>query len=167
MFLTRKEILAEIKKGNIKIEPFDRKALGPISFDLSLGDEFGLLKKKRIKLDEEVNYKEHIKVVRSKEIELKPNDFVLGITRERITLAENIAGLLSGRSKFARLGLLVHATAPLIHPGVSNKQIFEIKNVGNAKLILSAGLRIGQLSFIRLSGKEKYSGIFSKQEKIK
>jgi len=167
MFLTKKEIIEQIKKGKIKIEPFDEKAIGPISVDLTLGDEFGIIKKKKINLTEKTDYREFVKVIKAKQITLKPNDFILGITKERISLPNNIAGILNGRSRFARLGLLVHATAPLVHPGVSNKQIFEIKNISKSTLVLHSGLKIGQISFVKLLGKSKYEGIFKKQEKIK
>ncbi|MCX8194004.1 MAG: dCTP deaminase [Candidatus Pacearchaeota archaeon] len=167
MFLTKHEILKEIRKGNIKIEPFDEKAVGPISIDLTLGDEFGFLTKKEIALNEALNYKNCIKTVKTEKLKLKPDDFVLGITKERITLPKNIAGYLGGRSRFARLGLLVHATAPLIHPGISNKQIFEIKNISKSSLILYSGLKIGQVAFIRLKGNATYEGVFKQQEEIK
>jgi dCTP deaminase len=167
MFLTKKEIIRKIKKEEIKIEPFDEKAVGPISLDLTLGNEFGIIKKKKIELSEGVDYKEFVKVVKAKKIVLKPGDFILGITKEKISLPNNIAGILNGRSRFARLGLLVHATAPLVHPGVSNRQIFEIKNIGKSTLVLRPGLKIGQITFVKVLGKAKYEGIFKKQEKIK
>ena len=167
MFLSRSEIYKEIEKGNIKIEPFNKKLVGPISVDLTLGDEFGILLKKYIRLTKNVDYKKYVKIKKLKKIVLNPGDFVLGITKEKITLSENIAGFLSSRSRYARFGILVHATAPLIHPGVSNKQVFEIKNISNAKIELRPGLHIGQVSFIRIVGKAKYNGAFKFQEHIK
>lgn len=167
MFLTKPEIIKQIKKGKIKIEPFDEKAIGPISVDLTLDNEFGFITKKKIELYENIDYKNNIKTIKAKKVILKSGDFILGITKEKITLPENIAGYLSGRSKFARHGLLIHATAPLIHPGVNNKQIFEIKNIGKSTLILHSGLKIGQVAFVKVAGKARYKGIFRKQDKIK
>ena len=43
--LTRNSILAEIKKGNIRIEPFLKTQVGPASVDLHLGDEIRVFKK--------------------------------------------------------------------------------------------------------------------------
>jgi len=165
--LAKEEILKQIKRGRIKIEPFNEKAIGPVSVDLTLHNEFGIIKSKKIELTENLDYKKYVKLVKADKITLRPNDFILGITKEKITLPDNIAGHLSGRSKFARAGLLVHATAPLIHPGVSNKTVFEIKNISKNTLVINANMRIGQISFYEVKGKAKYDGTFKSQESLK
>ena len=92
-----------------------------------------------------------------------PGEFVLARTKERVKLPESISGFLSGRSRFARLGLGVHVTAFFINPGINNRQIFEIKNNSNNPLTLSVGLKIGQMIFVRNEGNVKYNGRFKKQ----
>ena len=78
---------------------------------------------------------------------IQPGEMVLGITREKITLADNISGRLEGRSRFARFGLAVHVTAGFMHPGISNHQVLEIVNLGHAPLALYPDTRICQFVF--------------------
>lgn len=161
--LARPEILKKIKSGEVKIEPFDKDNIGPASIDLTLSDEFRMYKgKKKIDLNEDTNHLDYTTLTKGS-IVLKPGDFVTGITKEKITLPENVCGFLSGRSRFARLGILVHATASLIQPGISNRQVLEIKNVSPNNLTLRPGLKICQLALMEMKGKAKYEGKFSKQ----
>ncbi|MEM4245100.1 MAG: dCTP deaminase [Candidatus Nanoarchaeia archaeon] len=169
MILTRKEILKEIKKGRIKIQPLNKNQIGPASIDLTLGDEFRIFKRKLFpyKVNEKADFEKLTRKRKTKRyITLHPNEFVLGITREKITLPDNICGWLSGRSKFARLGIAVHITADFINPGISNKQVLEIKNVSHVPLKLEIGTRVAQIVLERTQGKAKYVGSFSKQEHI-
>ncbi len=169
MILTRNEILKEIEKGRIKIEPLNKNQIGPASIDLTLGDEFRTFKRRifSYKINEEADFEKLTRKRKVKKyITLHPNEFVLGITKEKITLPENICGWLSGRSKFARLGIAVHITADFINPGISNKQVLEIKNVSHIPLKLQVGTRVAQIVLEKTKGKAKYKGKFSKQEHI-
>jgi dCTP deaminase len=163
MILTRKEILKEIKEKNVKITPFLRKNVSCASYDLTLDSKFWFFKSGEIKVKEGIDFKKYCKVKNMKKITLLPGEFVLGRTKEKIKLPEDISGLLSGRSRFARLGLGVHITAFFINPGVDNRQIFEIKNNSNNPLTLYPGLKIGQIVFVRNEGKGRYNGRFKKQ----
>ena len=98
------------------------------------------------------------------ELVLKPGDFALGITKETIKLPDNMCGWLGGRSRFARLGLIVHITASFVQPGINNKQVLEIKNVSNNILVLKPGERLCQLIIERTEGRAHYKGKFKKQE---
>ncbi len=165
--LTKENILELIKKGKIKIEPFNETQVGPGSIDLTMSNEFRRFKQNsELELKEDMNIDDYTERFIADEIVLKPNEFVHGITAEKITLPDNVCGLLHGRSKFARTGLLVHATASFIQPGVSNRQVFEIKNISPVPLKLKKGLKIGQLVLIETKGKAKYHGSFEKQETI-
>ncbi|MBW2979221.1 dCTP deaminase [Candidatus Woesearchaeota archaeon] len=167
MILTKDIILSEIKKGRIKIVPFNQKNIGPASIDLTLDNKFRIFKKERkTTLSEKTDCKAFSKKVVSKELVLHPGDFALGITREKISLPENICGFLTGRSRFARLGLVVHSTAAFVHPGINNKQVLEMQNLGKLILRIPAGTRICQLILARTEGKAKYIGKFKKQESI-
>jgi len=166
MMLAKPEILKKIKSKQIRIDPFVEKNVGPISIDLTLEGLFGVQKKGTLKLTDDFDYRKHFTQIKAKQYVLKPGEFILGMTREKITLPNNIAGLLDGRSRFARAGLIIHATAHLVHPGVSNRQIFEIKNIGKSPLILTEGLKMGQICFFELKGKAQYSGMFKKQSAI-
>jgi dCTP deaminase len=169
MILTRNEILKEISKGRIRIQPLNKNQIGPASIDLTLDDEFRTFKRRIFpyKVNEKSNFENLTRAKRAnKHIIIQPGEFILGITKEKITLPENICGWLSGRSKFARLGIAVHITADFINPGISNKQVLEIKNVSHIPLKIEVGTRIAQLVLERTDGKARYTGRFSKQEHI-
>ena len=165
MILTKKEILKSIKNRGIKIEPFDENAIGPASIDLTLDNKLRVFNKKISVIDENADYKSISKVIDiSIGFILKPGELVLGITKEKITLPENICGWLNSRSRFARIGLMSHITAPFIAPGVSNHQVLEIFNATKNKIKLIPGTKICQLVLQECKGKAKYLGKFKEQE---
>jgi dCTP deaminase len=164
MILTKKEILDLINTKKLKIDPFNRKNIGIVGIDLGLGNEFRIFNKRRVSINSD--YKKISKKVKKDEIILKPGDFILGITKEKITLPENVIGLLEGRSRYARLGLIIHVTAPIIYPGVHNKQVLEIKNLSNMEIKIKAGTKLCQLVLMETKSEVKYKGHFSKQNSL-
>jgi len=165
--LTRNEILSEIKQGNIKIEPFSIEHLGPGSLDLHLSNEFRIFKNMRRVIDirDDARYENVTeKITVNDHLILMPGEMVLGITREKITLSYNICGWLEGRSRFARLGLLVHISTSFIQPGISNKQCLEIINFSPMPLALYPGTAICQFIFQRTIGEASYEGKFKEQD---
>lgn len=167
MILTRQKILSEIRKKRIVIEPFDQSAIGPASVDLTLGDEIRVFVKKKslCTIDDSADYKKETRKIKlGRGYVLMPGELVLGITKEKITLATNICGWLQSRSRFARLGLMSHITAPFVLPGVSNRQVLEIFNAGPHRLKLIPGTKICQIVFQECKGRAKYLGIFRNQE---
>ncbi|MBM4258122.1 MAG: dCTP deaminase [Deltaproteobacteria bacterium] len=97
---------------------------------------------------------------------LKPGETIHGITREHVRLPDNICGWLEGRSRFARLGLMIHVTSGFVAPGVSNRQVLEMANVAGRPLAIHAGTRICQLVLQRTEGHAVYRGRFSQQERL-
>ena len=164
------EIVKALENGSIRVEPFDISQLGAGSIDLTLGNDFRAFKK-RSKIYHVTNESRFEDITTSVHVEdgsyvvIKPGEMILGITRERITLADDISGRLEGRSRFARFGLAVHVTAGFMHPGISNHQVLEIVNLGRAPLALYPGTRICQFVFERCDGHAKYEGRFAQQEK--
>ncbi|MBW3019378.1 dCTP deaminase [Candidatus Woesearchaeota archaeon] len=165
MILTKKVILEEIRKGRIKITPFDKTAVGAASVDLTLGDTVRVFKKTdNIPITEGIDYKKYTRKISIKKgYILEPGELILGITKERIKLPDDICGWLQSRSRFARLGLIVHMTAPFMQPGIDNHQALEIFNAGPHDLKLKPGIRVCQFIFERCEGKARYRGKFSKQ----
>jgi deoxycytidine triphosphate deaminase len=86
---------------------------------------------------------------------LKPDEFVLAMTHEKITVPPNLIAMVEGRSTYARVGLTMHQTAPWIQPGWDNTRIIlEIKNNGPLNIELTPMVdRPCQLTFIRLTSK--------------
>ena len=163
--LTKPEILKEIKNGNIKIEPLATQNIGPGSIDLTLGDSYRVFKSSNRVYDvnDKADYKKITKLVKSKSIVVRPQETILGITKEKLTLAPNICGWLEGRSRFARLGLMVHISASFMQPGISNCQVLEISNMGHVPLRLHAGIAICQFIYQKTVGRAKYQGKFINQ----
>jgi dCTP deaminase len=164
--LARDEILKKIKSGGIVIEPFNKKCLGPASYDLHLGNKFRVFKgaKAVFLVNEAAKYEKITKLVETKEpFLLMPGQMIHATTLERIGLAENIAARLEGRSRFGRLGLMVHITAGFIQPGTEGYQVLEMNNSGPMPLLLEPNLAVCQIIFEEIKGKARYSGRFKGQ----
>jgi len=96
---------------------------------------------------------------------IKPGEVVLGVTKEKISLSSGLCARIDGRTRFARLGLLVHLSSSLVQPGVNNVQVLEIMNASPNELVLKPGLKICQLVFEELKGTAVYGGAFRYQTK--
>ena len=162
--LTRDVIKEEIKKGNIVVRPeLDESQYGPASIDLTLSNEFRVFVPQQQPVELSTNY-EDITVPKTIPddgyIDVHSNEILLGITREQIELSPKICGLLEGRSRFARLGLLVHFTASIMAPGIKNRQVLEICNLSPNTIRLKPGERVCQFMFMRCEGECQYEGRF-------
>jgi len=167
--LTRDAILAEMSAGRLLIEPFTPDQLGAASIDLTLGDEIRVMLPEAapIELSGEVDYREHTRSLRLvSPYVLEPGCTIHGITRERITLPPDLCGLLEGRSRFARLGLMIHVTSAFVQPGVSNRQVLEMSNVSKRSLRIHPGVRLCQIVLLRTEGEAVYRGRFAEQENL-
>jgi dCTP deaminase len=165
--LTHDEILKEISAGNITIDPFRPECVGPASVDLHLGNEFRVFRKVHdiVRVTPDANYEEITeKVLVDEHLLLMPQETVLGITVEKISLASHLCGWLEGRSRFSRLGLLVHISASFMQPGIENKQVLEISNFSPTPMALYPRTPVCQFIFQRTIGSAKYQGKFRNQK---
>jgi len=166
--LSRNEILKLLEDGRLEVVPLDVEQIGPTSIDLTLGNEFRVFKKVReiFPVKEDVQFErvsESIRITEGTFLLLMPGELVHGITREKIRLPGDLAGRIEGRSRFARIGLMVHMTAGLVQPGCDNKQVLEISNMSSMPLALYPGTRICQIVFEEVRGEAKYDGRFKDQ----
>ena len=167
--LTRDVILEEIAAGRLTITPLDENQVGVASIDLTLGDEIRQINPgpEAIDIVEDTDYREHTQVVSlARPYVLKPGETIHGITRELVELPPNLCGFLEGRSRYARLGLMIHVTSALVQPGVRNRQVLELSNVSRQPLRIHAGVRICQLVMMRTEGSAVYRGRFCDQQNI-
>lgn len=167
--LTREAILAELEAGRLRISPFSRDQLGAASIDLTLGDEVRVIESGPEPIDvcENADYRDHTRIERlDQPFVLQPGCTIHGITRERISLPPDLCGFLEGRSRFARLGLMIHVTSAFVQPGVSNRQVLEMSNVSNRPLRIHPGVRLCQLVLMRTEGEAKYRGRFADQQAL-
>jgi dCTP deaminase len=167
--LTRNVIFDELDQGRVRIDPFDPSQVGVASIDLTLGGEIRqiLNDPKAIRVDDEADYRDHTRVLAlNAPYRLDPGVTIHGITAEHITLPDDLCGFLEGRSRFARLGLMIHVTSAFVQPGVSNRQVLEMSNVSSRALEIVAGVRICQLVLMRTEGRAVYAGRFQEQKEI-
>jgi dCTP deaminase len=167
--LAREEILRLVDSGTVQVDPLREDQVGPGSIDLHLGNEFRVFKKLRnaCVVEEGISLEElSDRVEVDDSFTLMPGETVLGITRERIKLPANVCGWLEGRSRFARIGLVIHMTASFVQPGVNNRQVLEIGNLAPFPLVLKPGVRICQIILERTEGAASYGGRFMSQDRL-
>ena len=167
--LTRDAIFAEIDAGRLKLSPFSRDQVGAASIDLTLGDEIRVIEAGDGPIDVEngADFRDHTQVQSlSRPYDLAPGSTIHGITLERIGLPPNLCGFLEGRSRFARLGLMIHVTSAFVQPGVSNRQVLEMSNVSARTLRIHSGVRLCQIVLMRTEGESRYRGRFADQDAI-
>lgn len=167
--LTRDEIIRRIRAGEIGIDPFDERFVGPASIDLHLANRFRVFRRIRdiFHVTEEAAYEgvsEVIEVGDEDYFVLMPGETCHGLTRERVRLPDNVCGWLQGRSRFARVGLMVHITAAFIQPGIDNHQALEINNAGPMPLALRPGIALCQFIFEECVGRAHYAGRYRTQD---
>ena len=167
MILTRDTILKEIKAGNISVSPFDDSLLGAASYDLALGSAIRIFtgQKEAYPVRDDADFAHITTLIQMTDegYTMKPGEALLGVTKERITLASHIAGWLEGRSRFARVGLMVHISSPFMQPGIDSHQVLEIANLSPTPLTIFPGTRICQFVFEYCEGNATYKGRFSGQ----
>jgi dCTP deaminase len=155
MLLSDRDIRAEIAAGRVAVEPFAESMVQPSSVDVRLDRFFRVFENHKYSvIDPSIEQSEltrEVVVEPNEHFILHPGEFVLASTYEIITLPDDIAGRLEGKSSLGRLGLLTHSTAGFIDPGFSGHITLELSNVANLPVKLFPGMKIGQLCLIKLS----------------
>ncbi|HWK91398.1 MAG TPA: dCTP deaminase [Luteimicrobium sp.] len=155
MLLSDRDIRAELDAGRVVLDPYEPSMLQPSSIDVRLDKFFRLFDNHRYPfIDPSQEQPELTRLVEAQGDEplvLHPGEFVLGSTFETVTLPDDVAARLEGKSSLGRLGLLTHSTAGFIDPGFSGHVTLELSNVATLPITLWPGMKIGQLCFFRLS----------------
>jgi dCTP deaminase len=155
VLLSDRDIRAEITAGRVAVEPFAESMVQPSSVDVRLDRFFRVFENHKYSvIDPSIEQSEltrEVIVEPNEHFILHPGEFVLASTYEIITLPDDIAGRLEGKSSLGRLGLLTHSTAGFIDPGFSGHITLELSNVANLPVKLFPGMKIGQLCLIKLS----------------
>lgn len=155
MLISDRDIRAEISANRIVLEPHDAAMVQPSSVDVRIDRYFRLFdnhKYAHIDPAEDQPYLTRlVEVAPDEPFILHPGEFVLGSTYEMVTLPDDIAARLEGKSSLGRLGLLTHSTAGFIDPGFSGHVTLELSNMATLPIKLWPGSKIGQLCFFRLS----------------
>ena len=155
MVLSDRTIRREIAEGRIAVKPIDPEDIQPASIDLHLGGGFLVFSNTRLPyidvrapLD---GLMAAVDVADDQPFMLHPGEFALGSTREHIELPDDLVARLEGKSSLGRIGLLIHSTAGFVDPGWKGRLTLELSNVARLPIALYPGMKIGQISFLRLT----------------
>jgi dCTP deaminase len=155
VLLSDRDIRAELESGRVVLEPYDPQMIQPSSVDVRIDRLFRLFDNHKYSVidpaQEQPELTRLIEVERGEAFVLHPGEFVLASTYEVVTLPDDVAARLEGKSSLGRLGLITHSTAGFIDPGFSGHVTLELANVATLPIKLWPGMKIGQLCFFRLS----------------
>ncbi|MGV8876846.1 MAG: dCTP deaminase [Rhodoglobus sp.] len=153
MLLSDRDIRAELASGRIGLDPLDLEMVQPSSVDVRLDRFFRLFDNHKYPYidpsEDQPDLTHLLEVDADQPFILHPGEFVLGSTFELVTLPDDVAARLEGKSSLGRLGLLTHSTAGFVDPGFSGHVTLELSNVATLPIKLWPGMKIGQLCFIR------------------
>ncbi|WP_345036952.1 dCTP deaminase [Georgenia daeguensis] len=155
MLLSDRDIRAQLDSGRVRLDPYEPEMIQPASLDVRLDRYFRLFDNHRYPvIDPSQDQPELTRLVDAgpdDPLILHPGEFVLGATYEQVTLPDDIAARLEGKSSLGRLGLLTHSTAGFIDPGFTGHVTLELSNTATMPIMLWPGMKIGQLCFFQLS----------------
>ncbi|WP_324649270.1 dCTP deaminase [Georgenia sp. H159] len=155
MLLSDRDIQAQIDTGRVQLDPYDPAMIQPASIDVRLDRWFRLFDNHRYAVidpaQDQSDLTRLVEVEPDEPFVLHPGEFALGATYELVTLPDDVAARLEGKSSLGRLGLLTHSTAGFIDPGFTGHVTLELSNTATLPITLWPGMKIGQLCFFRLS----------------
>jgi dCTP deaminase len=172
--MSDRDIRASIEAGLIGLDPLEMGLLQPSSIDVRLDRFFRLFDNHKYAFIDPAEQQDEltrlIEVDPAEPFILHPGEFVLGSTYEFVTLPDDVAARLEGKSSLGRLGLLTHSTAGFVDPGFKGHVTLELSNVATLPIKLWPGMKIGQLCFFKLTspsehpyGSEKYASRYQGQ----
>jgi len=160
MLLSDRDILTEIDGGRIVLDPWEPAMIQPSSIDVRLDRFFRVFDNhKYAAIDpaaDQSDLTHQVETAGEEPFILHPGEFVLGSTYEAVTLPDDIAARVEGKSSLGRLGLLTHATAGFVDPGFSGHVTLELANVATLPILLYPGMKIGQFCFFRLTSPSEH-----------
>jgi dCTP deaminase len=174
VLLSDRDIKAELDGARIALEPYEPGMIQPSSIDVRLDRFFRLFDNHKYPFidpaEDQPELTRLVEVDADQPFILHPGEFVLGSTFELVSLPDDVAARLEGKSSLGRLGLLTHSTAGFIDPGFSGHVTLELSNVATLPIKLWPGMKIGQMCFFRLSspaerpyGSSEYSSRYQGQ----
>src|SRR3954465_5365107 len=153
--LSDRDIRAALQAGRVRIDPYDPACLQPSSVDLHLDSDFRVFRNNRYPYIDvrapQPDLTDLVSIEGDDPFILHPGEFVLGQTLEGVELPGGRVARLEGRSSLGRLGLLIHSTAGYVDPGWKGNLTLELSNVANLPIALYYGMKIGQISFFRMT----------------
>ena len=160
MILSDRDIKKAIESGRVKIDTSQPELFPHIhasSMDLRLGNTFKLYEHSKFAVldpKQPESFRGNMRTITIADGDpfiVQPGEFVLGVTREQITVPDDLVVRVEGRSSLGRLGIIVHSTAGFIDPGFSGTITLEISNLNRLPVALYPGMRVCQLAFEQMS----------------
>ncbi len=155
MILSDRDIIKEIKAGEITLKPFKREYVQPASVDIHLDRHFLIYDTtKNFVIDTKKPVQglmKPIEITKNEPFILHPQEFALGLIYEETGVSDKLVGRLEGKSSLGRLGLIIHTTAGYLDPGNSLKMTLELYNAGKIPIKLYYKMPIAQMAFEYLS----------------
>jgi dCTP deaminase len=175
VILSDRDIRQALKDGKIRIEPSEGldQRIGPDGVDLRLGFTFLVFERNKQafidtrRAETAKGTTRQIVIKAGEPFIIHPHELVLASTLERVSLSDDLLGRLEGRSSLGRLGIIVHSTASLFHPGWDGTATMELGNLGVMPVALYPRMRVCSFTFEKMSspverpygsGKNKYQG---------
>jgi dCTP deaminase len=160
VLLSDRDIHTEIDSGRVRLDPWEPAMVQPSSVDVRLDRYFRLFDNHKYPVIdpalEQPDLTRLVEVEAGEAFVLHPGEFVLGSTYEQVSLPDDIAARVEGKSSLGRLGLLTHATAGFVDPGFTGHVTLELSNVATLPIVLHPGMKIGQLCFFRLTSPSQH-----------
>ncbi len=156
MILSDKDIRAALASGRVKISSPAAEFAEHIhasSMDMRLGNVFKLYEHSRFSVldpKQPETFQGNMRTITVADGDpfiVQPGEFILGVTRETITVPDDLVVRVEGRSSLGRLGIIVHSTAGFVDPGFSGTITLEISNLNRMPVALYPGMRVCQLAF--------------------
>src|SRR5918911_5628027 len=155
MILSDRTIREELAAGRIVIEPLDESCIQPSSVALHVDRYFRVFLNHTMRVidvkEDQEELTELVEIDEDDAFILHPGEFVLGSTAERVALPDDLVARLEGKSSLGRLGLLIHSTAGFVDAGWDGHLTLELSNVANLPIAIYPGMKIGQISFLRMT----------------
>ena len=155
MLLSGDEIRNQRKLGNIEIQDFDEKRLGPNSYNLRLAPD--ILVYTEVILDPMRENRTRRLIIPKEGMVLKPGRLYLAKTME-YTRTRNLVPMLEGRSSVGRLGIFPHVAAGFGDAGFRGNWTLELTCVQPVRVY--PGMEICQIYYHTIKGKtnKEYNG---------
>lgn len=160
-WLTGTQIGIEVKRGKIRIDPFDDDQLNPNSYDYRLAPQLRRLLPNARRggvacLDPKEEMKFEDLVIPKSGLLMKVGEAYLGYTVEKLG-SDHFASLVTGKSSIGRLFINNHVCAGLIDQGFYNHITLEI--TVTMPTLIYPNMRFGQIFWFESVGEAKlYQG---------
>ena len=150
--------IKELIKTKKLLENVDEKNIQPAGVDLRVkciyrlknGGFLGIKNRRTPDVEVVAKYKEE-------KFTLKPNEFVLVETMEKVNMPNDLLALILPRSSLFRCGVSLHTA--VVDPGFIGTLTFGMKNLSEHPFEIEIGTRIGQIVFEKVKGNTKlYEG---------